>query len=104
MCIRDRVGTATAANVAAISGIAHGGLDYVPSESTYLLDKGERVLSPNQNRDLTEFLNGNQSNSSPVEINITAFDSKSVQEALLENQGLIVSMVSQNQYDRGRNF
>lgn len=39
-----------------LGGIAHGGLDYVPSESTYLLDKGERVLSPNQNKDLTNFL------------------------------------------------
>lgn len=38
------------------SGIAHGGLDYVPAESTYLLDKGERVLSPNQNADLTSAL------------------------------------------------
>jgi len=39
-----------------VSGIAHGGLDNVPSESTYLLDKGERVLSPKQNTDLTLFL------------------------------------------------
>ncbi|MEK0158265.1 tape measure protein [Pseudoalteromonas piscicida] len=31
------------------SGIAHGGLDYVPNESTYLLQRGERVLSPKQN-------------------------------------------------------
>lgn len=46
-------GAAYAANVA---GIAHGGLDSVPSESTYLLDKGERVVSPRQNRDLTDFL------------------------------------------------
>uniref|UniRef100_UPI001CFD423D hypothetical protein n=1 Tax=Microbulbifer variabilis TaxID=266805 RepID=UPI001CFD423D len=42
----------------AIAGIAHGGLDYVPKESTYLLDKGERVLSPNQNADLTKALKG----------------------------------------------
>ncbi|WP_444886475.1 hypothetical protein [Microbulbifer sp. JMSA008] len=40
------------------AGIAHGGLDYVPKESTYLLDKGERVLSPNQNADLTKALKG----------------------------------------------
>ncbi|MCF3128449.1 tape measure protein [Acinetobacter soli] len=51
-------GYAQAAMIAAqaISGIAHGGLDYVPSESTYLLDRGERVLSPRQNKDLTSFL------------------------------------------------
>jgi hypothetical protein len=35
---------------------AHGGLTNVPQESTYLLDKGERVLSPRQNTDLTEAL------------------------------------------------
>lgn len=35
---------------------AHGGLDYVPKEQTYLLDKGERVLSPKQNKDLTNFM------------------------------------------------
>jgi len=43
--------------VASISGIAHGGLTNVPEESTYLLNKGERVLSPNQNRDFTDFIN-----------------------------------------------
>lgn len=37
---------------------AHGGLDFVPSEQTFLLDRGERVVSPRQNRDLTEFLQG----------------------------------------------
>jgi hypothetical protein len=35
---------------------AHGGLTNVPKEQTYLLDKGERVLSPNQNKDLTNFM------------------------------------------------
>lgn len=33
---------------------AHGGLDFVPAEQTFLLARGERVLSPKQNRDLTE--------------------------------------------------
>jgi hypothetical protein len=53
-----------AANVAAaqgltlLGGIAHSGLDYVPSEGTYLLNKGERVIQPEQNRDLTEALDG----------------------------------------------
>lgn len=53
------------------SGIAHGGLDYVPKEQTYLLDKGERVLSPNQNKDFTNFMQGNQNSGGGVgEINI----------------------------------
>ncbi len=36
------------------AGIAHGGLDYVPSESTYVLQRGERVLSPRQNVEISE--------------------------------------------------
>ncbi|MCR8922666.1 tape measure protein [Dasania sp. GY-MA-18] len=62
----------------AVAGIAHGGLDYVPSESTFLLDEGERVLSPRQNKDLTQFLSSQptiQGGSSKVvfapEINVT---------------------------------
>lgn len=47
---------AAAANVAAIQGVAHGGLNNVPREGTFLLDEGERVLSPGQNKDLTSFL------------------------------------------------
>lgn len=46
------------ANVAQISGIAHGGLTEVPSDQTFLLKQGERVLSPDQNEDFTEFIDG----------------------------------------------
>lgn len=46
------------ANVASISGVgrAHSGATNIPSEGTYLLNKGERVLAPEQNRDLTDAL------------------------------------------------
>lgn len=54
---------AIAAGMARVSQIrsqeysaAHGGLGYVPKEQTYLLDRGERILSPNQNRDLADFM------------------------------------------------
>lgn len=40
----------------ALMGIAHNGLDNIPREGTWLLDGGERVLNPNQNRDLTQYL------------------------------------------------
>lgn len=41
-----------------MTGMAHDGIDYVPREGTWLLDKGERVLSPRQNSDLTAALKG----------------------------------------------
>ncbi len=40
----------------ALAGMAHSGIDSIPREGTWLLDGGERVLNPNQNRDLTQYL------------------------------------------------
>ncbi|MCV4287001.1 tape measure protein [Pseudomonas capsici] len=39
-----------------LAGMAHNGMDNIPKEGTWLLDGGERVLNPNQNRDLTQYL------------------------------------------------
>jgi hypothetical protein len=39
-------------------GQAHAGMTNVPNEGTFLLDKGERVIQPEQNKDLTNFLAG----------------------------------------------
>lgn len=43
-----------------ISGMAHNGIDNIPSEGTWLLDGGERVLNPEQNKDLTRYLSDRQ--------------------------------------------
>lgn len=51
-------------NITSVAGVFHGGTDYVPKEASYLLDKGERVLSPRQNGDLTRYLNQRQNTSS----------------------------------------
>ena len=40
-----------------VQGQAHDGLDYVPKEGTWMLDEGERVVKPADNRKLTNFLN-----------------------------------------------
>lgn len=37
-------------------GQAHDGMTNIPAEGSYLLDKGERVIQPEQNKDLTNFL------------------------------------------------
>lgn len=41
---------------AALAGMAHGGMGNIPKEGTWLLDGGERVVAPAQNKDLTRFL------------------------------------------------
>lgn len=62
------VAAAGAAQIAAISAAkppqAHGGLDFVPQEQTFLLSRGERVIQPRQNQQLTEFLDNNVSGQS----------------------------------------
>lgn len=39
-----------------LSGMAHDGIDSIPKEGTWLLDKGERVVDRRTNSDLKEFL------------------------------------------------
>lgn len=53
-----------------IAGVFHGGVDYVPKESSYFLDKGERVLSPRQNSDLTRYLGDRRQQQSGVMMNV----------------------------------
>ena len=57
----------------AIAGIAHGGMGYIPEESTYLLQKGEGVLSPKQNVEVQKMaseFNAGKSSAAPVAVNI----------------------------------
>lgn len=70
-----------------VATIAHGGMTNVPKESTFLLDKGERVLSPNQNKDFTDFISGGGTGTGPtvienltVEINVESLDGMSEDE------------------------
>lgn len=67
---------------AAIAGVAHGGIDNVPAESTYLLNKGERVLSPRQNRDLTDFMDRSQNNGGVVIRELNIMPGANIDEAL----------------------
>lgn len=47
-----------------LQGMAHDGIDNIPREGTWLLDGGERVLNPQQNKDLTRYLSESRSNQS----------------------------------------
>lgn len=65
---------AAAGKGAAAGGAFHGGSEFVPSEQSYQLQRGERVLSPRQNTDLTDFLDGGQGGGSDRQINISLDD------------------------------
>ncbi len=97
----------TVGNVAAIAGVAHGGLTQVPGESTWLLQRGERVLSPTQNKDFTDLVrkggNLNAAPAAPV-VNITLpqfFDMRGAEDWLHQNRALMVSLVRQGLAEEG---
>lgn len=99
------VGGAIAAASSTLAGMAHSGIDNIPKEGTWLLDKGERVLSPRQNRDLTQFLtqtNGGGRNQ-PVEvsINLSAVRDEEVLRMLSSKRGEIAGMVAAAFADAG---
>lgn len=81
---------------------AHGGLTNVPAEQTYLLNKGERVLSPNQNKDFTDDLSRRRSErAQQKEQNIrivNVMDESLVYSALGSDQGerIIMNIVNKN--------
>lgn len=66
-------GIANVANIKATSldGMAHDGIDNIPREGTWLLQKGERVVDDRTNGDLKEFLSAQKSGNSsaaPIEV------------------------------------
>lgn len=64
-------GAITAASMS-LAGMAHSGIDNIPAEGTWLLDKGERVLSPRQNEDLTRFLSAVNASSGAARSSVAA--------------------------------
>jgi len=63
-------GLATVERIRRVS-IAHGGLGQVPQDATFLLQRGERVLSAPQNRDLTRFLSASPGTDGPAAAPVT---------------------------------
>lgn len=60
----------------ALTGMAHDGIDNIPKEGTWLLDKGERVVDSRTNSDLKDYLaNGRSSSGGDVHISVQVTDS-----------------------------
>lgn len=71
-----------------IAGVAHGGMGYIPEESTYLLQKGEGVLSPKQNAEVQRMaadFNSGKNSANPVVVNV--FEDNSRAGQVVESQG-----------------
>ena len=69
---------ATIASVS-IDGMAHDGIDNIPKEGTWLLDKGERVVDSRTNADLKNMIANNNGGGSGVNIVVENYTSGQVQ-------------------------
>ncbi|WP_262689781.1 hypothetical protein [Kordiimonas aestuarii] len=94
-----------AAQLAAVKGQAHDGIDSIPSSGTYLLEQGERVVDRRLNADLSRFLTVQQGvaqNSSSTtnststtlapNINLT-IGAGAAPDAVHSNRGALESMI-----------
>ncbi|EEZ4486192.1 hypothetical protein DDM38_004531 [Escherichia coli] len=91
-----------------VDGMAHDGIDNIPREGTWLLQKGERVVDDRTNGDLKDFLSaqksGGNNNSQPIEVNaplningnVNSSD-KMVMEAIKRHAKLVAQAVEDAQ-------
>jgi len=79
-----------------IAGMAHSGMQSIPEDGTWLLQKGERVVDNKTNRDLTEFLKtqGRQTPQVNMTVNINGGDEQGVMKALPKLKQTIIDVVS----------
>src|SRR5699024_8364368 len=52
-----------------LQGMAHDGMNYIPEDGTWLLQKGERVIDSRTNADLKEYLSSNRGGGGDITIN-----------------------------------
>lgn len=76
-----------------LSGMAHDGIDNIPKEGTWLLDKGERVVDSRTNSDLKNYLSTSKSGSG-VNVNINIPPGYTAKQSRTEN-GITVDIVEQ---------
>ena len=80
-----------------MKGQAHDGMDSLPSTGTYMLEKGERVVSSRLNKDLTEYLTtANQQTTTPQNLTLQVngvSDPDLVVDALSQRRNELEAMV-----------
>ena len=75
----------------ALTGMAHNGIDNIPKEGTWLLDGGERVLNPQQNKDLTNYLS-NKGSGGGSKVTINNYGSDKVETSTNSDGDLLITI------------
>jgi len=97
-----------AGTAGAMAGMAHDGIDEIPREGTWLLDKGERVVDSRTNQDLKQALNNGSVGSSGDTISITSpitiqgnADESVIADLIERNYEAVYNAMVQAKADRG---
>ena len=78
-----------------LTGMAHDGIDSVPKEGTWLLNKKERVVGPRLNQDLTNYLAGQKQRGGGVNVNINVPPGYTARERRSSNGDVTIDVVKQ---------
>jgi len=76
-----------------IAGMAHDGIDNIPKEGTWLLDKGERVVDSRTNADLKGMIANQKTGSGDIYINVDVTDSGVSSGGSRENEKQLGQMI-----------
>ena len=80
-----------------LAAMAHDGIDNVPQDGTWLLQKGERVVDKRTNADLKQYLsNDNSRGNTVVNVSINNSDEQGVMKALPKLKETIIDAVNAN--------
>lgn len=80
-----------------LSGMAHSGIDSIPREGTWLLDKGERVVDARTNADLKNFLQSSGQSSSGLNVNVpVTIGSSDISEEDGKQLGMMIKLSVMN--------
>lgn len=94
--------TAAVAQGIALTGVAHDGLSSVPTDGTYLLERGEKVVSNSDTKKLDKLLEQGGGKVVNLNVSINAIDTQNGTEFLNRNMGAVVGMVQDAFNDRGQ--
>lgn len=87
-----------------LMGVAHDGLSSVPTDGTYLLQKGEKVVNNRDSKKMDKMLENGGGDTINVNVNLNAIDTKSGHEYLNQMAGSIVSIIRSERNNRAMSF
>ncbi|MDH5541975.1 MAG: hypothetical protein OEY64_03310 [Nitrospinota bacterium] len=96
-------GIAAVMAAAAVIGQAHDGISNIPRAGTWMLDGGERVVKPSDNKKLSNFLDRQESSGQPTNVNVTihAIDAQGVEQLLTSQSSTLVNILLRAMKEKG---